>query len=53
MLNRLGLQPLFDFKFRLGEGTGAVLAMDFLNTATRILAEIKTFEEVGINNAQH
>jgi nicotinate-nucleotide--dimethylbenzimidazole phosphoribosyltransferase len=49
---RLGLEPLLDLKFRLGEGTGAALAMGLLDAATRILSDIKTFDEVAIVNAQ-
>lgn len=52
MHDRLGLEPLIDLKFRLGEGTGAAVCMDLLDLATRILADIRTFEEVGIRNAQ-
>jgi nicotinate-nucleotide--dimethylbenzimidazole phosphoribosyltransferase len=52
MLARLGLTPLFDLQFRLGEGTGAAMAMHLLDAATRVLADIKTFAEVGITNAQ-
>ncbi len=52
MHERLGLEPLIDLKFRLGEGTGAAVCMELLDLSTRILADIKTFEEVGINNAQ-
>lgn len=52
MHERMGLSPLLDLQFRLGEGTGAVLAFQLLDAATRILAEIKTFEEVAIINAQ-
>ncbi|MBU3915353.1 nicotinate-nucleotide--dimethylbenzimidazole phosphoribosyltransferase [bacterium] len=52
MHQRLSLEPLLDLQFRLGEGTGAALAMELLDAATRILANIKTFEEVGIANAQ-
>ncbi len=51
MLERLGLKPLVDLDFRLGEGTGAAVAMELLDASTRILAEIKTFAEVGIKNA--
>ncbi|MBU1172665.1 MAG: nicotinate-nucleotide--dimethylbenzimidazole phosphoribosyltransferase [Proteobacteria bacterium] len=51
MHERLGLAPLVDLGFRLGEGTGAAIAMELLDAATRVLAEIKTFEEVGIVNA--
>ena len=52
MLERLGTTPLLDLQFRLGEGTGAAMAMHLLDAATRILADIKTFAEVGIANAQ-
>ncbi len=54
MHERLELEPLLDLQFRLGEGTGAALAMELLDAATRILCDIKTFEEVAIEdkNAQ-
>ena len=52
MHERLGIYPLLDLGFRLGEGTGAAIAMELLDAATRILADIKTFEEVAIKNAQ-
>jgi nicotinate-nucleotide--dimethylbenzimidazole phosphoribosyltransferase len=52
MHERLGIEPLLDLGFRLGEGTGAAIAMELLDAATRILADIKTFEEVAIINAQ-
>lgn len=52
MLDRMGLKPLLNLDFRLGEGTGTAVAMHLLDAATRVLAEIKTFAEVGIQNAQ-
>ncbi|MGD8368957.1 MAG: nicotinate-nucleotide--dimethylbenzimidazole phosphoribosyltransferase [Desulfobacterales bacterium] len=52
MLDHLGLFPLLDLGLRLGEGTGAALAMGLMDAATRILPEIKTFEEVAIADAQ-
>jgi len=52
MLNRLDRTPLLDLKFRLGEGTGAAAAMELIDMATRVLADIKTFEEVAIQDAQ-
>jgi len=52
MLKHLELEPLLDLKFRLGEGTGAALAMELMDAATRILIEIRTFEEVAIQDAQ-
>ncbi len=50
MHDRMGLAPLIDLKFRLGEGTGAAVCMTLLDLATRILADIKTFDEVGVSN---
>ncbi|MFP4158826.1 MAG: nicotinate-nucleotide--dimethylbenzimidazole phosphoribosyltransferase [Desulfobacterales bacterium] len=52
MIERLGIEPLLDLKLRLGEGTGAALAMEIMDASTRVLAEIRTFEEVSIRNAQ-
>lgn len=52
MHDRLGVEPLLDLKFRLGEGTGAAVAMELLDAATRVLCDIKTFEEVAIEDAQ-
>ncbi|MCF8024543.1 MAG: nicotinate-nucleotide--dimethylbenzimidazole phosphoribosyltransferase [Desulfobacteraceae bacterium] len=52
MIEHLGIQPLLDLGLRLGEGTGAALAMEIMDASTRVLAEIKTFEEVAIKNAQ-
>ena len=52
MLSRLDRTPLLDLKFRLGEGTGAAAAMELIDMSTRILADIKTFEEVAIQDAQ-
>jgi nicotinate-nucleotide--dimethylbenzimidazole phosphoribosyltransferase len=47
----LGLKPLIDLQFRLGEGTGAAVCMELLDLATRILADIKTFAEAGVSQA--
>ncbi len=52
MHERMGITPLLDLGFRLGEGTGAALAFQLMEASTRILAEIKTFEEVAIVDAQ-
>lgn len=52
MHERLGVEPLLDLGLRLGEGTGAALAMELLDAATRVLAEIRTFDEVRIRDAQ-
>jgi nicotinate-nucleotide--dimethylbenzimidazole phosphoribosyltransferase len=50
MHERLELTPVLNLEFRLGEGTGAVLAMELLDAATRILCDIKTFAEVDIGD---
>ena len=52
MLERLDLTPLLDIGFRLGEGTGAALTFELLDAATRVLADIKTFAEVNIEDQQ-
>jgi nicotinate-nucleotide--dimethylbenzimidazole phosphoribosyltransferase len=52
MHEHLGLEPLLDLQFRLGEGTGAAVAMELLDAATRVLCDIKTFEEVAILDVQ-
>ncbi len=48
-LAHLGLQPLFDLRMRLGEGTGAVLAFHVIEAAARILNEMATFAEAGVS----
>lgn len=49
ILDRLGLSPLLDLKLRLGEGTGAVLAMSIIEAALHIHREMATFEEAGVS----
>jgi nicotinate-nucleotide--dimethylbenzimidazole phosphoribosyltransferase len=48
----MGLQPLLDLDLRLGEGTGAVLAMHLVEAACRILSEMATFADAGISGPQ-
>jgi nicotinate-nucleotide--dimethylbenzimidazole phosphoribosyltransferase len=45
-LNHLGLDPLLDLGLRLGEGTGAVLAVPLVQAAARILTEMATLDEL-------
>jgi nicotinate-nucleotide--dimethylbenzimidazole phosphoribosyltransferase len=47
-LNHLGLRPLVDLDLRLGEGTGAVLALPLVQSAARALAEVATFDSAGV-----
>jgi nicotinate-nucleotide--dimethylbenzimidazole phosphoribosyltransferase len=42
--------PLFDFGMRLGEGTGAVLAMSLLDAAVKIYSQMATFEQAGVSS---
>jgi nicotinate-nucleotide--dimethylbenzimidazole phosphoribosyltransferase len=48
-LEALELEPLMDFDLRLGEGTGAALAMHLIEAATRIYHEMATFGEAGVS----
>lgn len=50
VLEELGLVPLFDLQMRLGEGTGAALAMSIIEVAAKILSEMATFESAGVAN---
>ena len=43
-----GLRPIVDLGMRLGEGTGAAIAMQIIEDAVAILREMATFAEVGI-----
>ena len=49
MLQWLGLEPLLDLGLRLGEGTGAVLALSLADAACRTLGEMATFGEAGVS----
>lgn len=50
-LDCLGKTPLLDLDLRLGEGTGAALAMNLVEAAVRILTEVATFEEAAVSKA--
>ena len=47
-LEHLGLEPLLDLGLRLGEGTGACLALPLLEASARILREMATFDSAGV-----
>src|SRR6266496_1424628 len=49
ILKRLGLRPLLDLELRLGEGTGAVLAMGIIEGALHTHREMLTFAEAGVS----
>ena len=46
-LKALGVEPILDLKMRLGEGTGAALAMHLLEASAKILCEMATFDSAG------
>ena len=48
-LEKLGKEPLLDLDLRLGEGTGAALAMCLVEAAVRILTEVATFAEARVS----
>ena len=49
MLDAVGIDPLFDLDLRLGEGSGAALAMPLVDAAVAILREMATFESAGVS----
>jgi len=49
VLETLGLEPILDLGLRLGEGTGAALAMPLIGSAARVLGEMATFEDAGVS----
>ena len=49
MCDHLGKEPLLNLHLRLGEGTGAALAMPLVEAAAAVLTQIKTFEEASVS----
>jgi nicotinate-nucleotide--dimethylbenzimidazole phosphoribosyltransferase len=50
VLRAVGLRPLLDLQLRLGEGTGAVLAMHLVEASLRIVHEMATFPAAGVTD---
>lgn len=50
VLEELGLDPLLDLGLRLGEGSGAALAMPIVVAAARIVDEMATFDDAGVSD---
>ena len=49
ILERMGLTPILNLNMRLGEGTGAVLAMNMIDAGVKILNEMASFDEAGVS----
>ncbi|MET8825360.1 nicotinate-nucleotide--dimethylbenzimidazole phosphoribosyltransferase [Streptomyces sp. NPDC004610] len=47
-LTKLGLRPLVDLDLRLGEGTGALLALPMVQSTARAMHEVATFDSAGV-----
>ena len=50
VLDELGLMPVLDLDLRLGEGSGACLALPVVEAAARVLAEMATFDAAGVTD---
>jgi nicotinate-nucleotide--dimethylbenzimidazole phosphoribosyltransferase len=51
VLAELGLEPLLDLGLRLGEGSGAALALPLLQAAIAVHADMATFSQAGVTDA--
>jgi nicotinate-nucleotide--dimethylbenzimidazole phosphoribosyltransferase len=51
MLERMEAEPILDLKLRLGEGTGAALALGLVEAGVKILREMASFEQAGVSQA--
>jgi nicotinate-nucleotide--dimethylbenzimidazole phosphoribosyltransferase len=49
LLEGLGARPLLDLDMRLGEGTGAALAMSLIEAAVKVYNEMATFSSAGVS----
>ncbi len=52
MMEKMGLKPILDLDLRLGEGTGAALAMMIVEGALKIYREMATFSEAGVSGKE-
>ena len=51
LLDSLGLRPLLELDLRLGEGTGAALAMPLIDAAVAVVRDMATFESAGVSRS--
>jgi nicotinate-nucleotide--dimethylbenzimidazole phosphoribosyltransferase len=52
VLRALGLRPVLDLEMRLGEGTGAALAMEIMDAACAVMSGMSTFGEAGVSERE-
>ncbi|BDI31708.1 nicotinate-nucleotide--dimethylbenzimidazole phosphoribosyltransferase [Capsulimonas corticalis] len=52
LLRRLELTPLLDLGMRLGEGSGAALAVPLIQSALAVLRDVATFEQAGVSDRE-
>lgn len=51
LLRTIGIMPILKLDMRLGEGTGAVLAMSVIESSVRLFTEMATFTSAGVSGA--
>jgi nicotinate-nucleotide--dimethylbenzimidazole phosphoribosyltransferase len=52
MMDWLGIRQLLDLQMRLGEGTGAALAMSLVEASCKLLVEMASFGEAGVSQKE-
>ena len=52
LLERLGLRPFLNMDLRLGEGSGAALAIPLVEASVSLLREMASFESAGVSTAE-
>ena len=52
MLERIGVEPILDLRMRLGEGTGAALAMGLIEAGVKVMKEMATFHQAGVSEQE-
>jgi nicotinate-nucleotide--dimethylbenzimidazole phosphoribosyltransferase len=50
-LDLMGLEPVLDLDFRLGEGTGAAITMNLVELSCRMMRDMASFEEAGVDGS--